>query len=527
MGFPQDGIRTTRFRPTLPCARPSTAPQHADPICCSQRGQTSSSQTIGTKEVSQLLLTYSTSQAKPNRRLHECKVPQLETSLLSQLWFFIEALSKHMTTTPYVHILRPEEENSVLLHLLKIIKVVLTFKLLYKKIHNIFLLSNNLGEFKNYVKYYNPSGYFILFFYSTCLSFLYLEYFFLKPVREYGGTERIPCKRILKDNDTKKKTISLSLRKTRLKKETEPNLSYAVKNEIDDEWKQENVNMPCLPSFNFESTEVRLKEEYTPEHLNCHTIKSLSQVKVEEQFSEQRENKYKQEHTDNLNEYACPICKIDLSFNTTEFRQTHMEECISSLNHAEQVIEGCIICGKELVQFSLHQKEVHLNRCLDNSTVYTYQKDFNTVDTDQNPNAFVVTDTESDTDFSTKYIISKINQRRVTKNEDKNDELYQTTLALSKSLNKVDKKVKIEMNEANIWSNQESRAQANNKLFETFQLEDERHLNQQTEREVSIGFLKPSKLFTDNTSASYWELASLPDCNPAMFTCLFLNKLEK
>ncbi|GAA5797809.1 hypothetical protein HPULCUR_003204 [Helicostylum pulchrum] len=254
---------------------------------------------------------------------------------------------------------------------------------------------------------------------------------------------------------------------------------------------------------------------------------SPSPSRAEGQFMEQQENKYKQELTVNLNEYACPICKIDLSFNTTEFRQTHIEECISSLNHVEQVIEGCIICGKELAQFSLHQKEVHLNKCLDSSNIDKYQKDFNMMDTDQNHNAFGAMDTESDADFSTKYIISKINQRRVTKNEDKNDELYQTTLALSKSLNKVDKKVKIEMNEANIWSNQESRVQASNKLFETFQVEDERQLIQQTEREVSIGYLKPSKLSTYNPRASYWELASLPDCNPEIFTCLFLNKLEE
>lgn len=339
--------------------------------------------------------------------------------------------------------------------------------------------------------------------------------------------ERIPCKRILKDDDSKKKPISLSLRKTRLKKETKPNLSYAVKNEIDNEWKQENVNIPCLSSLNSDSTEALLKEEYTSENFNCRKAESPSPIKLEEQFLEQQENKYKQELTDNLNEYACPICKIDLSFNTTEFRQTHIEGCISSSNHVEQVIEGCIICGKELVQFSLHQKEVHLNKCLDSPTTDSYQKDFGMVDTDQSYNAFVAMDTESDADFSTKYIISKSNQPRVTKDEDKNDELYQTTLALSKSLNKVDKKGKIEMNEANIWSNQESRAQASNKLFEAFQVEDERQLIQQTEREVSIGYLKPSKLFTGNPSASYWELASLPDCNPAIFTCLFLNKLEK
>ncbi|GAA5807200.1 hypothetical protein MFLAVUS_000555 [Mucor flavus] len=339
--------------------------------------------------------------------------------------------------------------------------------------------------------------------------------------------ERIPCKRILKDDDTKKKPISLSLRKTRLKKKTKPNLSYAVKNEIDNKWKQENVNIPCLSSLKSESTEAQLKEEYTPENFNCRKDESLSPLKAEEQFLEQQEIKYKQELMDNLNEYACPICKLDLSFNTTEFRQTHIEECISSLNHVEQVIEGCIICGKELVQFSLHQKEVHLNKCLDSPTTDPYQNDFNMVDADQSYNAFVVMDIESDADFSTKYIISKSNQPQVTKADDKNDELYQTTLALSKSLNKVDKKVKIEMNEANIWSNQESRAQASNKLFETFQVEDERQLTQQTERQVSIGYLKPSKLFTGNPSASCWELASLPDCNPAIFTCLFLNKLEK
>jgi hypothetical protein len=74
-----------------------------------------------------------------------------------------------------------------------------------------------------------------------------------------------------------------------------------------------------------------------------------------------------------LEEYACPICEIDLTnIKFSYLRQNHVESCISSsptikAELDEEILEfdDCIFCAKKLSHFNSKQRQVHLNNCLD------------------------------------------------------------------------------------------------------------------------------------------------------------------
>lgn len=212
-------------------------------------------------------------------------------------------------------------------------------------------------------------------------------------------------------------------------------------------------------------------------------------------------------------EYNCPICNIGLAYITsTEFRQKHVEDCISSAQYVEQVFDGCVICNQELSYLDLNQKQKHINRCLDGPTATRYNN--------------------SSDDFAAPIFVYRNNQKilKPTRADDKHDELYQATLAMSKSLQKPDKKVKIEMNEANIWSDHKSRQEASQNLCQLLDAKNEVAMARQSEREVSIGYLDSSSVYTLPTLLSchslpvnFWEIAGLQDVNPLLLTSSFLR----
>ncbi|KAI9357435.1 hypothetical protein BD770DRAFT_388719 [Pilaira anomala] len=288
--------------------------------------------------------------------------------------------------------------------------------------------------------------------------------------------------------------------------------------QVYNDFKQEDFRN-VKPEYNtIKNDDSNVKEEfnYVKEEFSSFTINTQQEEPLKEET------------------YACPICQVDLTSDAPEIRQTHVEECIGTSSQVEeQVLEGCFICGKELGFLDLHQRQVHLNKCLDNNSQHdalkentSYHEFFMNTTRRHQPKSFIHThqnNTQEDDDFSTKHIIS--NQRWISKKDereaDKNDEMYQTTLVLSKSIAKVDKKPKIELNEANIWSNEESKTQASHKLIEVLQ----DSFMQQSE--VSVGCMQPSKVVTSVEPKGYWDLASLERLNPALFTCLFLNKLQE
>ncbi|KAG2196205.1 hypothetical protein INT47_004731 [Mucor saturninus] len=213
--------------------------------------------------------------------------------------------------------------------------------------------------------------------------------------------------------------------------------------------------------------------------------------------------------------YECPICDVDLTFITsTEIRQEHVMGCISSAEYTQET-SICSVCNRDITYLTINQRQKHANRCLDGSSVTTYNR-------------------SSSNDFATQQpiFINKLQRLpKSTREEDKHDELYQATLAMSKSLQKPDKKAKIELDEANIWSNQESRLEASHQLSILLDAQNEIRMSIQSEREISIGSIGPSTILTMPTlllsrspSINFWGLAALEDMEPSIYNCAFLGQ---
>lgn len=263
-------------------------------------------------------------------------------------------------------------------------------------------------------------------------------------------------------------------------------------------------------------TDVKIKNEVKEEIFNDVKIK----YEIKEETCNDLEFKVKEDQDYDIKvnceeKYECPVCDVDLTFIiSVELRQEHVMDCIASAQYKQEA-SMCIVCNQDITHLTINQRQQHVNRCLDGPTVTRYKRD-------------------TSNDFATTQPVF-LNKRqklpKPTREEDKLDDLYQATLVMSKSLQKPDKKVKIELDEANIWSNQESRQEASRQLSLLLDAQNEMHMSRQSEREASIGSLASSTMITvptlilsQSASIDFWELAGLKDVDPLIYNCEFLSK---
>ncbi|KAI9255467.1 hypothetical protein BY458DRAFT_520096 [Sporodiniella umbellata] len=271
-------------------------------------------------------------------------------------------------------------------------------------------------------------------------------------------------------------------------------------------------------------------------------------------------------------DYACPVCSEDLSgVSSSESRQRHVEGCLDRDNQQE---EECMLCGKCLRSLNLDTRRVHLNRCLDQQTglsslddgpIYPTalekQKPANlkpcqkqhgvsiepkqrwlscghvlkpcsTTSPETMPKARPATShhdvsREDDTDFCPQVTISRMNRSLQPKQV--MDEALQISLALSKSMvsheasrrRALKRVTQRDYNSANVWSIEESRQKAIEKL-ETILFPQEENQDRPWPRTLG-----PTRFST--SPKLFWNLAGNKDLNwdHYRFTSLFLQPLER
>ncbi|KAI7897718.1 uncharacterized protein BX663DRAFT_527313 [Cokeromyces recurvatus] len=282
----------------------------------------------------------------------------------------------------------------------------------------------------------------------------------------------------------------------------------------------------------------------------------------------------------------CIFCGKDLThLDSLTRRQVHLNRCLDESMVPEQeqqqqqqqteifagqdmpllvTLEICPICYESFMQRGLRQKIVHLKQCAKQNQITVpellkriqYPNEGNvsktnemTAPTPQRTQYQLVAtgydldddfDDDND-DFSRKVIIHKQSVSPMSqKKQDKEDEAFQTALALSRSLHEerrqkqrlLKRRQKMtderDWNAANIWSAEESYLKAMDKLDKILFPSNMDHYKQ-VQRERSIGLLGPSRINHSNNNF-FWHIASNKESNwddPLVFMSLFTRKFKE
>ncbi|KAI8356700.1 hypothetical protein EDC96DRAFT_446193 [Choanephora cucurbitarum] len=242
---------------------------------------------------------------------------------------------------------------------------------------------------------------------------------------------------------------------------------------------------------------------------------------------------------------SCPFCAKDLTRLTIERRQVHLNQCLDETDsqHTEQAtfagqpvpfltrLDLCPVCHEDgpFQSQRLKQKIKHMKQCAKQNRVSTHDlvqrlkwigwETPVVVAAPPKHQTVIYLDHPDEEDFSDRVIISKANLALMTKRtrdqkrqEDQQDEELQMALAVSKSI-KPKKRQTIDLNVANVWSMEESRKQAIQKLdailFPSEQDQYRREI-------VGVSQLDCCQ------DRYFWKLASLSQSND--YTSNFLHK---
>ncbi|KAI8048346.1 uncharacterized protein B0P05DRAFT_564559 [Gilbertella persicaria] len=394
--------------------------------------------------------------------------------------------------------------------------------------------------------------------------------------------ERKPCddctnfslKRIFEDEDkpislSKKRSISLS--KTR--SHTSSPIDIKTDQTLQKDVSTQETKLECTPTqeIKLESTDIQLtleQKEFEQEYhcpicthdLTCLKSSYLRQKHIDQCIS-QTETKEHLEFDD------CAFCGKNLRHFTLARRELHINHCLDKAmpqtkdgTFAGQpvpflsTLEICPVCHDTMPfkDHTLKQKLRHTKQCVKHHQLSLHdllQKlkwigwghipiKNHTSSAHQPPSppsiptlpqhqtvAYIHDNTEDD--FSQQVIISKTNLAfKNTKQEDKHDEELQTALAISRSLKQQKRFRVVDKNAANIWSMEESRSNAIQKLQALlFPSEQETLLHYiQAQREQSIEKLAPTRLGCCQ-DRFYWHLASLSTAQTRSFA-LFMQHLD-
>lgn len=331
------------------------------------------------------------------------------------------------------------------------------------------------------------------------------------------------------------------------------------------------------------SNEKNLEEYACPicnEDLTCVKSSYLRQKHVEECLSMDSAPKLEQE----LEFDDCVFCGKNLTHFNSNRRQVHINRCLDTADELEKQHQESMFAGQHIPFLStldlcpvchefdpfqnrtLKQKIVHIKQCARRNQLsipqllkklqwigwgHTPVPATTTSPAESAPSsssplppnipqhqltAYIHDMHEQDDDFSNQVIIHasrapKVNQRQ----EDKLDDELQIALAISKSMQQSKRKQRIarlnerDWNAANIWSWEDSKANAMARLDDILFSQSQVDEYRQAQREASNGQLGPSCLIPPAHTPSFWDLTNNRQSNwsdPLVFTSLFIKRLK-
>ncbi|OBZ83460.1 hypothetical protein A0J61_08490 [Choanephora cucurbitarum] len=370
------------------------------------------------------------------------------------------------------------------------------------------------------------------------------------------------------DKEPKKKSISLS--KTRShshckKEDTQLTIPIQVKDEPFED--KSSVHMKeeiSVEDIKWETEQGQIKHEPSETIL----IDEYHCPICNQDLTAQKSSYLRQRHVDQCIDrtetpppsepLSCPFCAKDLTRLTIERRQVHLNQCLDETDsqQTEQAtvagqpdpfltrLDLCPVCHEDgpFQGQRLKQKIKHMKQCAKQNRVSTHDllqklKWIGWAHPLETPVAppklehqtVIYLDKPDEDDFSDRVIVSKANLALLTKRtkdqkrqEDQLDEELQMALAVSKSIQPRRTRQATDLNVANVWSMEESRKHAIQKLDAVLFPSEQDRLDQyrQAEREMSLGSICPSQLACCQ-DRYFWKLASLSQSNG--YTSNFLH----